>query len=63
MGIGNSALDLVGLKRLFDTVSRQLVYKSGVFERILGVTGVQMTFKVRNTYYLPDIGTKAVDAN
>lgn len=44
-------------------MSRQLAYTSIIGERNLGVVGIWMTFQVRNTYYLPDIGSKAVAVN
>lgn len=40
MGIGNSALDLMGLRCLFNMLSRQLTYKPGVCKRNLGVSGI-----------------------
>ena len=62
-GNGEFSFGLGGLRHLFDTLSRQLIYKSGVGGRNLGVIGIEMIFKVRYTYYLPDIGAKAVDVN
>lgn len=63
MGIENSALDLMGLRCPFNTLSRQLTYKPGVCRRNLGASGIEMIFEVRNMYYLPGTCTKAVDMN